>query len=214
MYRYTLIICVLMAACASFDGATRGTRATDLGSAGGSPSAVDTSSSVAAGAKASFVLGGGDVLSIRVFREKELSGDFMVDADGTIQFPLVGLVSVIGLTPNQVAVRLTRQLGEEYLRSPQVSVLLKEVNSRKVSVLGQVTKPGTFTYQDRLTLVEAITLAGGLDKLADAGRVKITRLRDGREQHFVIALDRILDGRAPNLPLAAGDVVFVPESLF
>ena len=77
-----------------------------------------------------------------------------------------------------------------------------------------MTKPGTFTYQDRLTLVEAITLAGGLDKLADSGRVKITRLRDGREQHFVIALDRILDGRAPNLPLVAGDVVFVPESLF
>lgn len=185
----------------------------DLGSAGGSPSAVDVPAGPAPG-QGAFALGSGDVLSIRVFREPELSGDFMVDADGAIRFPLIGAVNVSGLTPNEIAQRLTEQLGGNYLRSPQVTVLLKEANSRKVSVLGQVSKPGTFSYQDQLSLVEAITLAGGLDKLADAGRVKITRLKEGQELHFVVALNRILDGRAPNLELRPGDVVFVPESMF
>ena len=65
-----------------------------------------------------------------------------------------------------------------------------------------------------MTIVEAVSKAGGFTKVAERRRVKVTRLRDGREQTFVVDLDRILEGRAPNLVLGAGDVVFIPESLF
>ncbi len=193
-------------ACSHFLGAPQAPR-----DGAGSPSAVDGGLNAP---PEGFRLGPGDVLSIRVFREEDLTGDFMVDVDGAIRFPLAGQVQVAGLTATEAAQQLTNALASNYLNSPQVTVLVKDSNSRKVSVLGQVDKPGTFRYQDQLSLVEAITLAGGLTKIAAASRVKITRVREGREQVFVVALDRILDGRATNLRLRAGDVVFVPESLF
>ncbi len=161
-----------------------------------------------------FRFGPGDEFEVRVYREAELSGSYMVGSQGRIQFPLTGSLGVAGLTAGEIAAEITRSLKEGYLRDPQVTVLLKEVQSRKVSVLGQVSKPGTFTYQERLTIVEAVSRAGGFSKLADRRRVKITRRRDGREETFVLDLARVLEGQAPNLVLRSGDVVFVPESLF
>ena len=161
-----------------------------------------------------FRFGVGDVMHVRVYREKELTGDFMVDPDGNVQFPLAGPVAMVGLTPNEAAEGLRAALAGRYLRNPQVSVLLKEVNSRKISVLGQVEEPGTFRYWDRMTLVEAISMAGGLTKLAMPSRVRLTRKHEGEEHHSVIALDQILEGRTTNLVVRPGDVVYVPESLF
>jgi len=205
----TLVCLLLFSSCSGFLG--RFGLSGRSGSEHGSPAAM---SKIAPATPEGFRLGPGDVLSSRVFREPELTGDYMVEVDGSLQFPLAGQVVAAGLTATEVASGLTTALAGQYLSNPQVPVLVKSANSRKVSVLGQVEKPGTFRYQDQLTLVEAITLAGGLSKIAEASRVKVTRVRDGKEHHFVISLDRILDGRAPNLPLQAGDVVFVPESLF
>ena len=161
-----------------------------------------------------FRFGAGDEFEVRVYREPELSGTYMVGSQGSIQFPLTGSLGVAGLTAEEIASEITRSLKEGYLRDPQVTVLLKDVQSRKVSVLGQVSKPGTFTYQERLTIVEAVSLAGGLSKLADRRRGKGTRKRDGQEQTFVLDLGRVLEGQATNLVLRSGDVVFAPESLF
>ncbi len=161
-----------------------------------------------------FRFGVGDELEVRVYREPELSGSYMVGPDGQIQFPLTGPVAVVGLTAAGIARRVTEALEGKYLRSPQVTVLLKEVQSRKVSVLGEVDQPGTFIYQESMTIVEAVSRAGGFTKLAEKRRAKVTRLRDGKEQTFVIDLERILEGQAPNLVLQPGDVVFIPESLF
>ncbi len=161
-----------------------------------------------------FRFGVGDQLEVRVYREPELSGVYMVGPGGHIQFPLAGPVMAGGLTATELAGNVTQALAGSYLRNPQVTVLLKEVQSRKISVLGQVDQPGTFTYQESMTIVEAVSKAGGFTKVAERRRVKVTRLRDGREQTFVVDLDRILEGRAPNLVLGAGDVVFIPESLF
>ena len=161
-----------------------------------------------------FRFGPGDEFEVRVYREPELSGSYMVGSQGRIQFPLSGSLAVAGLTSEQIAAEITSSLKKGYLRNPQVTVLLKEVQSRKVSVVGQVTRPGTFTYQERLTIVEAVSRAGGFSKLADRRRVKVTRRREGKEETFVLDLARVLEGKAPNLILKSGDVVFVPESLF
>lgn len=161
-----------------------------------------------------FRFGVGDQLEVRVYREPTLSGIYMVGAGGHIQFPLAGPVVAGGLTATEVSGNVTRALAGNYLKNPQVAVILKDVQSRKVSVLGQVDEPGTFTYQESMTIVEAVSKAGGFTKLAERRRVKVTRLQNGADQTFVVDVDRILEGGASNLMLRPGDVVFIPESLF
>ncbi len=157
-------------------------------------------------------LGAGDVVEVRVYQEKELTGLYRVDADGTFNFPLVGVVRALGLNAGDLAEQLTRRLSEGYLRDPQVSVFIKEFNSKKVFVLGQVAKPGTFKYEDKMTIVQAVTLAGGLKPLAASNRLVLTRVVEGEEKKFVVPFDDVGQGDEQNVLLQPGDIVFVPET--
>ncbi len=163
---------------------------------------------------AASTLGVNDVFEVRVFEEQELSGVFRVGPDGTVSYPLCGTVKVGGLDAPAVSARLTDCLREGYLKSPQVSVFIKEYNSKKVFVLGQVQKPGTFTFEDRMSVVEAITRAGGFTRMAAKNQVVINRIVDRKEQRLRIPVEDISLGLAPNFVLQAGDIVFVPESFF
>ncbi len=160
----------------------------------------------------SATLGPDDVIDVRVYQEKELSGLHRVGADGTISYPLVGTVKVAGLTPGELTETLTDRLQNGFLRNPQVSVFVKEFNSKKVFVLGEVRKPGTFRYEDRMTIVQAVTLAGGLKALAAKDRLILTRVIDGAEQKFIVPFKEISQGTSKNVLLRPGDIVFVPES--
>lgn len=159
-------------------------------------------------------LGVNDVFEVRVFEEQELSGIFRVGADGTVSYPLCGRVEVGGLDASTVADRISGCLQEGYLKSPQVSVFIKEYNSKKIFVLGQVQKPGTFTFEDRMSVVEAVTRAGGFTRMAAKNQVVINRIVDKREQRLRIPVEDISLGLAPNFVLQPGDIVFVPESFF
>lgn len=157
-------------------------------------------------------LGPGDVVEVRVYQEKELTGLYRVDADGTFTFPLVGTVPAAGMNAGTLAETLTERLRSGYLRDPQVSVFIKEFNSKKVFVLGQVAKPGTFTYVDKMTIVQAVTLAGGLRPLAAGNRLVLTRVVDGDEKKFVVPFADVGIGDEANVMLQPGDIVFVPET--
>lgn len=157
-------------------------------------------------------LGPGDVVEVRVYQEKELTGLYRVAGDGSFDFPLVGAVPAAGLSPSQLAALLTEKLKDGYLRDPQVSVFVKEHNSKKIFVLGEVSKPGTFPYEDQMTIVQAVTLAGGLKPLAAKNGVVLTRVVEGEEKKFVVPFEEIGLGRKPNVRLQPGDIVFVPES--
>lgn len=157
-------------------------------------------------------LGPGDVVEVRVYEETDLTGLYRVGPDGGFTFPLVGPVTVAGQTPNALAATLTERLKDGYLRDPQVSVFVKEFNSKKIFVLGEVARPGTFTYDDQMTIVQAVTLAGGLKTLAAANRLRLTRVVDGQEQQYEVPFEDISSGRAPNVSLRPCDIVFVPES--
>lgn len=157
-------------------------------------------------------LGPGDVVEVRVYQEKELSGLYRVGPEGTFTFPLVGEVEAAGRSPTALGEVLTARLRDGYLRDPQVSVFVKEFNSKKVFVLGEVARPGTFAYEDRMTIVQAITLAGGLKTLAARNRLVLTRVVDGEEQKYAVPFEDISRGQAPNVVLQPGDIVFVPES--
>ena len=112
-------------------------------------------------------LGAGDVFEVRVFQEADVSGVYRVSPDGSIDFPLCGKVSVGGLTAGAAGEAIAACLKKGgFYKAPQVSVFLKELNSRKVYVFGEVQKPGTFPYEDGLSVVQALALAGGFGKLA------------------------------------------------
>jgi polysaccharide export outer membrane protein len=160
----------------------------------------------------SDVIGPTDVFEVRVHLEEELSGDFRVDGDGTISYPLLGTLEVAGLSSSGVAAKIRDGLADGYLLSPQVTVLLKEQNSRKVSLLGEVTRPGRYTYRDGMTLVEAIAEAGGTTESAVLAEVYVTRHVGGEEFSVEIPYRDITQGRAPDFSLAPGDIVLVPTS--
>lgn len=159
-------------------------------------------------------LGTGDVFEVRVFDEAALSGVFRVGSDGFVDYPLCGRVQVGGLDASGAGAAIASCLRDGYLRSPQVSVFVKEHHSRQIFVFGQVSKPGTFPFREGMTVVEAITRAEGFTKLAARNGVVITRVVEGREQRLRVPVEDIGVGRAPNFSLEPGDIVFVPESFF
>jgi len=165
---------------------------------------------------ADMSLGPGDVVIIDVFNEEELKEKtFQVSQDGTIDYPLIERIEVGGLNPEAAAKLIAAKLVEGgFLKNPQVSVLVKEYHSKRVHVLGEVSKPGTFPYQEDMTVVQAITIAGGFTPLAKESRVSVTRKVDGKEIVFVVDVTKIITNKATNVMLQAGDIVYVPERIF
>jgi len=163
---------------------------------------------------ADTALGPGDVFMVEVFGEKELSGKFRVSSEGSIDYPFAGRIKVAGMTPPDVAGLLRKKLADGYLKEPSVSVFVESYNSKKISVFGQVTKPGTFNYMNNMSIIEAITLAGGFTPIAAKNSITVTRTERGRSQRFVVPAEEIGEGRTTNYLLRPGDVVFVPERIF
>jgi protein involved in polysaccharide export with SLBB domain len=159
-------------------------------------------------------LGPNDIFEVRVYQEPELSGLYQVGPQGDIMFPLCQKVVVSGLTANGTAEKLRACLSEGYLRNPQVSVLVKEFNSRKVFVFGEVQKPGTFAFEDGMSVVQALTLAGGFTKQAAQNSTSVTRHLKGQEVKMKVNVQDIALGKAANFTLEPGDIVYVPESMF
>ncbi len=157
-------------------------------------------------------LGPQDVLFVRVYAEPEMSGEFRVDEDGTITFPFLGAVSVLGLTPAEVSQSIADGLSDGYLIDPVVAVFIKESNSRKVFVLGHVKKPGPYRFSDGMTIVEAIAVAGGVADSGAPNQTRLTRRVDGAEVNYTVKVSAISTGDAANVALMPGDIVYVPRS--
>jgi protein involved in polysaccharide export with SLBB domain len=159
-------------------------------------------------------LGVDDVFDVRVIGEGELSTSYRIAVDGTIDFPYVGRIEVAGLRPGEVQRLLTSKLKDGYLVNPQVGVMVREWNSRKISVLGQVNKPGPVSYFPKMTIVDAIAAAGGFTAVAAQNSVKLRREINGRAQGATFRVGDISEGRSPNVVLLPRDVLFVEERLF
>jgi protein involved in polysaccharide export with SLBB domain len=160
-------------------------------------------------------LGTGDVFDVRVYGEEALSSDYRVGQDGTIDFPMIGRIHVAGLEPGAVATLITTQLREgQFFVQPHVSVVVREYNSKRISVLGAVTTPGSYPMRSGMGVVEAIGVAGGFTTLANHDGTTITRSTHGELHRYAAPVDRITDGREADIPLRAGDIIRVPERLF
>jgi protein involved in polysaccharide export with SLBB domain len=154
----------------------------------------------------------GDQFSVDVFGEETLTGDFQVQNDGTIDFPLIGRLDVNGMTQSELAKELETRLADGYLRDPQVKVRITARENVEISVLGQVAEPGTFSFVENLTIVQAISEAGGMTPYAASGRVKLIRKTIEGPQTFEVSVKDIIESRAKDMRLVPGDIVFVPES--
>ncbi len=160
------------------------------------------------------VLGPNDVIEVRVYGEEDLSGTHQVGNEGEVRLPLVGDVVVGGLTPDEAQLEIERAYNGNFLKNAQVTVLVKEYNSRRVYVLGQVKKPGNYAYEPRMTVIAAIARAGGTERLADENSAVITRGKGEEQVRLAAPISDIQRGKAPDIELLPGDIVFVPESPF
>ena len=160
-------------------------------------------------------LGPGDVFEIRVFGEKDLTAKYQVGPDGKIRYPFLGELAVQGKDPQEVALEITEKLkAGQFLRDPHVSVFVEQSNSKRISVLGAVAKPGTFPIIPGMTVVQAVSGAGGFTPLASKDDTVVTRRLDGKLERHRVPVTAVTRGDADDFPLRAGDIVFVPERVF
>jgi len=160
-------------------------------------------------------LGPQDTFEVRVFRHDNMSGTYAVSEEGTINFPEIGVVEVTGKTPAQVEQEIQQRLADGYLVNPSVSILVKEYKSKTISVLGQVRKPTTIPYAAGMSIVDAISQAGGFTPMARKNAVKVTRAvskaSDAKSESFTVPVESIASGKARAFFLRPGDTIFVPE---
>ncbi|CAN5387844.1 hypothetical protein BH09MYX1_BH09MYX1_19820 [soil metagenome] len=164
----------------------------------------------------STTLGPGDVLEITVVGEKELPKEYRVAGDGTLDFPYVPHLPASGLEPQQLADHLKKKLVDgKILTDPQLSVIVKSYASKKVSIIGQVNKPGSVPWTDGVKLVDVVSQAGGFTSIADSKHVILTRQTGpNKSVTVVVSVDAITDGEQPDIALQAGDTIKVDARVF
>lgn len=162
--------------------------------------------------KGDYKIGAKDLLEISVFGLDEMNRTVRVSEDGKITLPLLGEVEVEGLTKTELEKKLSQLLEEKYLQSPQVTVFIKEYQSKRISVLGAVGKPGPYELLGRQTLLQLISEAGGLTEYAGDDIIVIRQLQDGTNISLKISIDDLfLKGDARlNIPLEPNDIVNIP----
>jgi protein involved in polysaccharide export with SLBB domain len=159
-------------------------------------------------------IGVDDTFDVRVYGESDLSGMFRVATDGTVDYPLAGRLQVAGLHTGEIQELLVSKLKDKYLKEPQVVVTIKDRNSQKISVLGQVSKPGQVGYYPNMTIVDAIASAGGFTGIAAKNSVNLRRQVAGKIETHVFPVADISEGRSPNVMVIPGDVLVVDERVF
>jgi len=164
-----------------------------------------------------------DRIRVSVYQEDDLTSLTRIDARGRINLPLLGEITVGGMTVVEAQTTIQNAYKEgRYLRNPQVTVNVEEYAPREVSIQGQIRNPGRYTLpiESTFTVVELVTKAGGISDIGKGSAVSVTRvLPDGSKKIFVIDVDNVIKGRKSeknednNLLLQPGDVVYVPERL-
>jgi polysaccharide export outer membrane protein len=159
-----------------------------------------------------FTIGPEDVLGVLVWREAELTSDVTVRADGMITLPLIRDVRAAGLTPNELAEQIQTSL-REFVTDASVTVVVRQMRSRRVFITGEVAKPGAYLLGSTTTVMQLIAIAGGLSEFADANGISVLRVENGKTLTMKFAYKDVAKGKTPeqNVVLKSGDTVVVPE---
>ncbi|NIM98710.1 MAG: sugar ABC transporter substrate-binding protein, partial [candidate division Zixibacteria bacterium] len=158
-----------------------------------------------------YVIGQGDVLEVFVWRNENLSRQIVVRPDGKISLPLLQDVQAEGLTVIQLRDEVARRYSE-FVNNPRVTVIVSEIRSLKVSVLGRVARPGVYPVTGNTTLVEVISMAGGFTEWANTRRITVITREGVKEKKITVNYKKIISGRDPrqNIILKRGDTIIVP----
>ncbi len=159
----------------------------------------------------SFKIGPQDVLRIDVWKEPEISRIVPVRPDGKVTLPLLNDVQAAGLTPQQLAAKISEGL-KKFITSPQVTVGVTEINSRRIFVTGEVTRPGAFSLLPNMTVLQALAGSSGFTQFARVKNIYVLRTEDGKQVKHAFNYKDAISGKHPeqNILLEGGDVIVVP----
>jgi len=169
------------------------------------------SSPLETAAVSDYILGAEDVVEVLVWKNADLSRTVFVRPDGKISLPLIGDVQAAGLTPNELRDSI-KALLRKYKKTPEVSVIIREINSFSIFLVGEIASPGKIQLRSDTTLLQAIILAGGFTEFADVKKILLLRRENGRERRFRINYNDIVNGEDANanVLLKRGDTILVP----
>ena len=173
---------------------------------------MDPPASVAGTISAStYVIGLEDVLDVNIWKEPEISRTVPVRSDGKISLPLLHDVQAAGLTPVQLGAEISKDL-KKFFNDPQVTVIVAAMNSQKVYILGEVSKPGPVLLVPNMTVLQVLSVAGGLSQYANEKKIYVLRKENGKETRLLFDYRQAVEGRGPgrNIVLKPGDTIVVP----
>ena len=165
-----------------------------------------------------YLIGPGDSLTIFVWRNPEVSGQFIVRPDGKVTTSLVEDIDVAGRTPTMLARQIEEQLSK-YINNPRVTVSVNNFNgplSEQVRVIGEATNPSAVSYTEHMTLLDLMIAVGGLTEFANGNDAKLVRVVNGKQLTYEINIDDLIrDGDiSKNVDMLPGDIVIIPEAWF
>lgn len=184
------------------------------------PAAPESTAATAANGSAStgksatadpnYVIGAQDVLDINVWKEEQLTKSVPVRPDGKISLPLLNDVQAAGLTPTQLANNITESL-KKFVTDPQVTVIVREINSQRVYLIGEVTRAGAYPLLPGMTVLQALSSGGGFTQYANTKKIYVLRSENGKQEKLPFNYKQALNPDAnQNITLKAGDTIVVP----
>lgn len=158
-----------------------------------------------------YVIGAQDVLDVSVWKEPDFSRTVPVRPDGKISLPLLNDVQASGLTPSQLAAEVTKSLNK-FVTSPQVTIIVTQINSKRVYLLGEIARAGAYTMLPEMTVLQALSNAGGFSQYANSKKIYVLREENGKQQKFLFNYKDVISGRRTeqNIKLKPGDTIVVP----
>lgn len=158
-----------------------------------------------------YVIGAQDMLDINVWKELDLSRTVPVRPDGKISLPLLNDVQAAGLTPTQLAEQITASL-KKFVTGPQVTVIVTQINSQRIYLMGEVTRAGAYPLLPGMTVLQGLSSGGGFTQFANLKKIYILRTVDGKQEKHAFNYKDVVSGKATdqNIVLKAGDTIVVP----
>jgi polysaccharide export outer membrane protein len=159
----------------------------------------------------SYVIGSQDMLDISVWREPDFSRTVPVRPDGKISLPLLNDMQAAGLTPSQLAAELTKSLNK-FVTNPQVTIIVTQINSQRFYILGEAARPGAYTLIPDMTILQALSNAGGFTTYANSKKIYLLRQENGKQQKLSFNYKDVIAGKRTeqNIVLKNGDTIVVP----
>jgi polysaccharide export outer membrane protein len=197
------VLALLAASSAAAAGQQAGKGPASAGTSAGTVSTATKS------ADPNYVMGPQDVLDISVWKEEQLTKTVPVRPDGKISMPLLNDVQAAGLTPTQLAGQITESL-KKFVTDPQVTIIVREINSQRVYMLGEVARAGAYPLLPNMTVLQALSSAGGFTQFANVKKIYVLRVENGKQQKFPFNYKHALESPDENILLKAGDTIVVP----